>query len=107
MLCVQANEIRNSFTTSHWQADVDTLSGKRASSHIMVAWEDKCRNSERPHFLCPYSAFIAEHNILWYRTSLWSAAVSWPGCFPSQLLVHPQSTCWRGSVRSRKGLDGV
>lgn len=37
-----------------------------------------------------HSSFIAEHDALWYETSLCLVWVSGPGCVPSQLLVPPQ-----------------
>lgn len=39
---------RNSFTPSHWQADVQLPPGKKGSLHIMVSWEDKCHLSKCP-----------------------------------------------------------
>jgi len=60
-----------------------------------------------PPFLLLPPALYAEHDIIGYGASLWSSGVSCPGSVPSQLLVHPQSTCWWGGVRGRKGLDSV
>ena len=33
-------------------------------------------------------SLYTEHDILWYRISLWLVQVSCAGCAPSQLLVH-------------------
>jgi len=39
---------------------------------------------ESPSLLLSFlSAFIAEHDVRWYRISLWSACVSRPSCVPS------------------------
>ena len=57
--------------------------------------EDKCHHSRCYLFLLSPS-FIAKHDILWYRISLW---LVWVSC-PPWLLVHLQPHCWQSSARS-------
>jgi len=59
-----------------------------------------------PSFLLP-QFYIAEHDVIRYGISLWSARVSCPSCVPSQVLVHPQPTRWWGGARSRRDLGSV
>ena len=66
------------------------LQESRAPSCLMVTWEDKCHHSEHlpPSFFFP-QVNIAEHDVIQYGISLWSAvlAVSPPNflCTPSFL----------------------
>jgi len=52
-------------------------------------------------------SFTVQCDIVWYGIPLRPVWVSCPGCVPSQLLVHPQPTCWQGSMRSWEFLDLV
>jgi len=80
----------------------------RVPSCVMVIWEEK-----RHHAECPPSSFfftqlfIAEHDVIWHGTCLYSAGVCCAGCAPSQLLVHPQPPGRWSGVRSRKDIDSV
>lgn len=59
----------------------------RATSHTTATWENKCHHSECPPFiLLPqlYMPYGMEYCFV----------VSCPGCAHSQILVHPQPTCW-------------
>lgn len=59
--------------------------------------------------ILPFSsaAFIADHNVIWHGTSLWSVVISCPSCVPSQLLMLPHPGHWQGSVKNREILDAV
>lgn len=46
--------------------------------------------------------FIAEHNNVWYGTSLRSVGVGCPGWVPSRFLALLQPPRWRGSVKAQK-----
>lgn len=46
--------------------------------------------------------FIADQNVIWYGTSLWSVRVRCPSCVPSQTLAHPQPTCCGGKSEKKK-----
>jgi len=48
--------------------------------------------------------FVAEHNVMWYGTSLRSAEIGCPGFVPSQLLAFPQPARWWGSVETEMAL---
>lgn len=52
-------------------------------------------------------AFIADCDVVCCGMTLGSAGASCLSCVPSQIIAHPQPTCWWGSMRSRKGLDFV
>ena len=58
-------------------------------------------------FLLLLPTLYAEHDIIWYGISLWPIGFSCPGCVPSQLFVHLNSTRWQSGTRSRKDLDSV
>lgn len=68
---MQAKQNKNSFTASHWWADVQLLPGKLGSLCVMFSWQDKCRHF-RSHPLPPCfpPAFIAEHDVKWHGMSL-------------------------------------
>lgn len=89
--------------TSHQQGDILLFLAKQGFSTF--AWKGKHQNHE-----CPFSssfpwAFIAEHDVIWYRTSLYSIWVSCPGCVASQPLIHPQPThCWGSQSGKEKAL---
>lgn len=52
--------------------------------------------------------FIAEHDIMWYRISLWTLRISCPGSFHSQILAHlifgSSGCCWRDSLDAMQAL---
>ena len=79
----------------------------RASSRLMVTWEDRHHPSGHPLFLPPPWALIADRSVICYGISLRSAGASCPSCVPHLLLVRPQTIRWQGSLRSRKGLEAV
>lgn len=56
-----------------------------------------------PFLLLIHTALYTVYNSTWSGISL-SAGIS---CVPTQLLVHPQSHCWWGGVRSRKDSKSV
>ena len=81
------------------------LVGSRVTVHLVVASEEKGRNKEchpTPHpptssFLL---AFVADHDVIWYGISIWSAWVGCPGYVTSNLLPTPSLLAfWRGSWR--------
>lgn len=77
-------------------------------SCLTVTWEDKCYNYKCPCFiLLPSPNIYCWAYIIWHGISFWSVGASCPSCFPSQPLVHPQSTCSCCGVRNRKDLDYV
>lgn len=45
---------------------------------------------------------IADQNVIWYGTSLWSVRVSCPSCVPSQPLAHSQTTCCGGKSEKKR-----
>lgn len=50
-------------------------------------------------------ALYAEHDAKWCGISIWLVGVSCSSCLPSQVLVHPQPTCWW--VRSSNSIGTV
>ena len=78
------SKTRNSFATSHWQADVQPLPGKPGSSPVMVSWRTNAIiPSVPPSSFTP--AFIAEHDVAWYGLTLVS---------PGQLLALSPPSFW-------------
>ena len=61
----------------------------RAPSHVMVTWEGKHHRSKRPPL--PYSSpsFHAEHDVIWYGTSLWLVGSAVPAVSPPSFLCTP------------------
>lgn len=78
------------------------LQESRTSAHLMVIWEDKHHYHERSPYSFFPQVFIAEYDMIWYEICLSSTEVSCPGCDPSQLLSHPQTTSWWNILRNRK-----
>lgn len=79
---------RNSFPTSHWLTDAQLLSAE--SLYVMFSGGNKFH-----HYKCPLSpffppAFIAESDAMFSEMPWWPIWVSYPGCVPSQALVHFQ-----------------
>ena len=74
-MCKQ-NKIMNSFTASHWQADVQPSPVKQGS-----ITRNSCLGSQTPSLrrlpLPPSSPTLyAEHDAIWCGTSLWSAVLT-------------------------------
>jgi len=96
---------RNLFANSHQWADAQPLPGKHGSSSVMVSWQDKHHQSE-----CSFPsssitpAFIAEHDAIWYGTSICLVWVICPGCIPSHLTVHSQLLAGRAAQGAEKSL---
>lgn len=45
----------------------------KARVHVVVALKNEWTNNERPlHFLLISLTVLAQHNVIWYRMSLWS-----------------------------------
>jgi len=81
-----------------------------ASTCTAVTWEDKHHSSECPLFILLPSAFIAEHDAIWYGISLWSVGVSCLGYVLSASCTSPAYLLGAGSmvrVGGRKGSDTV
>lgn len=81
--------------------------GSRALSCINKHHHSECLPSASflTNPLCPPQALCADHDVLQYEMSLWSAGISCPSCVSSQLLVCPQPTHWQVSMRSIRDID--
>jgi len=79
--------------------DIQPLPRRRDFTMCAVAPEEKCHNNKCP--LPLLLAFIAEHDVIWYGTSLWSVCISCPDYVPSQSLDHP-SLLVRGGMLERQ-----
>jgi len=81
------------------------LQKSRGPSLVMIIQEDKHHHSEHPlpSFFSSqlYMLSMMLYGMEYAFGQLGSAV---PAVSPSQLLVHPQSTCWWGDVRSRKAV---
>lgn len=84
------SKTRNSFATSHRQADVKPCPGKQGSSCVMVSWEGKHHDLEHPP-LPPSVPQLLLLSVIWIISSVHLGQLSQP-------------PCWQGSVRSRKDL---
>lgn len=105
-MCKQS-KARNSFTTSHRQAEVHPLPWKQGSSYLTLSWEDKCHHSKFAisitySFFFP--VFIA--NIMLYGTGHpFGQAGSAVLVLSASSSLHSSSSPWKDSARSCVSTD--
>jgi len=63
-----------------------------APSHITVTGKDKCCNSKHPPFLFLPSAFIGEHDTIWYGISFDQPRSAVPAVSPPSFVCTPASS---------------
>jgi len=70
----------------------------------LISWamsSQSLEQSSTPPCNLPLS-FIAEHDVMWHRTSLWWVGISCPGCVPSQLFALPPAYSLAGQCEKQK-----
>ena len=97
-----AKQKKDLFSTSQQQAMFSYFPKKQGHSTRSVASKALIINAPYAFLL----AFIAEHDIIRYRISLWSVWVSCPSCVPSNLSPTPSLLAF-GEEGWKDGLDAV